>query len=96
MKKSLKKVTLNRKKDKNNQKNFKTAQIFADYAEDMYLNRRQIYRINFVKGFYFGIGRTIGSVLIMVIIIWAAVMMIDWPVLGKFIKETFEYFKEIR
>ncbi len=55
---------------------------------DMYRNRRRIYKINFVRGIYFGLGSALGGTVVIAIIIGIMTLFIDIPFLGDLLKEA--------
>ena len=63
-------------------------QILQDLFQDMYRQRTKIYKMNFVRGIFLGLGTAIGGTLVVALIIWLLSLFIDAPVIGDFIREV--------
>ncbi len=98
MKKSLKsKLGVLKKKQKKSKKGTVSSKLFADYSEEIYMNRGKLYKVNFFRGIFFGLGNVIGSTIVIAFIIWVLSQMGDlFPVFGDFIKRIIEYVSETR
>lgn len=51
--------------------------------DDMYKKRWRVYRYNFGRGVFFGIGSALGGTVILALIIWASSWLIDWAGLSE-------------
>ncbi len=56
--------------------------LFEDYNK----RRRTVYKINFFRGIWFGLGSAIGGSIILAILVWLSTQLIDFPLLGNFIQ----------
>lgn len=60
--------------------------IVEEMFNDMYDDRVNIYKMNFVRGLFFGFGSVLGGTLLVAITIAVLGQFVDWfPVLGDFI-----------
>lgn len=53
-------------------------ELFNDYYDD----RRNIYKVNFFRGIFFGLGTVIGGTIIVAIIVWGLSFFVDLPGVG--------------
>jgi len=62
---------------------------------DFYHRRSRVYRINFVRGIFFGVGTIIGGTIVIAILVALLTLLIDIPGgLGEFIRwvvDTIQY-----
>lgn len=58
-------------------------QLLDEIFEDVYSNRRRVYRINFVRGICFGFGSILGGTVIVAVIVWVLSRIASWfPVIS--------------
>jgi len=58
-------------------------QLLDELFEDVYSNRRRVYRINFVRGICFGFGSILGGTVIVAAIVWVLSRIASWfPVIS--------------
>lgn len=86
-KKGALKQIIDRHKDKSERD--AQEEILQDLFHDMYKNRRRIYKMNFVRGIFFGLGSVIGGTLVVALVVWLISLFVDIPVIG-------EYFQDIQ
>ena len=61
-------------------------EILGELFNDIYLHRGRIYRVNFFRGIFFGLGMVIGSTVLIAIAIAILSLLVDIPGgLGEFI-----------
>lgn len=53
-------------------------EIFNDYYDD----RRNIYKVNFVRGIFFGLGTVIGATVVVAMVLWILSFFVDIPIIG--------------
>ena len=53
-------------------------ELFNDYYED----RRNIYKVNFFRGIFFGLGSVLGATVLVALILWALSFFVDLPLIG--------------
>lgn len=87
--------------DSHKESNERSAQeeLLQDLFYDMYKNRRQVYKVNFFRGVFFGFGSVIGGTLIVALLIWLISLFVDIPVIGNYfedIQQTIEQTKQRR
>lgn len=58
--------------------------------EDLYQDRRRVYRMNFVRGVYFGLGQALGGTIILAVAIWILTWFVNFPLIGQWIKELID------
>jgi len=61
--------------------------VIEDLFYDLNASRVQIYKMNFVRGVFFGFGSVIGGTLVVALIIWLLTLLADIPGgIGDFIQ----------
>lgn len=61
--------------------------ILEDLFYDFHSSRRQVYRMNFVRGIFFGLGSVIGATILIALILWLLSRLVDLPGgIGNFIQ----------
>ena len=61
-------------------------QLLDELFNDLYISRRRIYRINFLRGVCFGFGSILGGTVLVAIIVWILTQVAGWfPFVGEFI-----------
>lgn len=53
-------------------------ELFNDYYDD----RRNVYKMNFFRGIFFGLGTVIGGTIIVAAIVWGLSFFVDIPGIG--------------
>jgi len=53
-------------------------ELFNDYYDD----RRNVYKMNFIRGIFFGLGTVIGGTIIVATIVWGLSFFVDIPGIG--------------
>lgn len=61
--------------------------LLQDVFQDFYRNRRQIYKMNFVRGIFFGLGSVLGGTVVIAVLIWILSWFVDFPLIGQYFKE---------
>lgn len=64
------------------QTNLKYA-VVEDLFNNYSVNTGRIYRINFLRGLFFGAGSVIGGTAGIAFLVWFLSFFVDWPVLGE-------------
>lgn len=62
--------------------------LLEDLFYDFNRNRAQIYKINFVRGIFFGLGSVIGGTVIVALIVWALSLFVNVPGVGNQIQNV--------
>ena len=55
----------------------------AALVETGYVNKRQLYKVSFIKGLFSGLGGVIGATILITILLWALSLFSNIPVLGR-------------
>ncbi|HET8690258.1 MAG TPA: DUF5665 domain-containing protein [Candidatus Saccharimonadales bacterium] len=64
--------------------------LLQDVFQDLYKNRRKIYKINFIRGIFFGFGSVLGGTVVIAILIWVLSWFVDFPLIGQYFKELLQ------
>lgn len=62
--------------------------MMEEIFHDMYRERGRIYKVNFFRGIFFGIGSAIGGTIVIALIVWLLSLFVNFPVIGDFFKNT--------
>lgn len=61
-------------------------QLLEDLFNDLYVCRRKVYWMNFVRGICLGFGTLLGGTVVVALIIWLLSLFASTPVIGDYIK----------
>jgi hypothetical protein len=56
--------------------------ILEELFNDFYDDRRNIYKMNFIRGIFFGLGSAIGATVVVGLIVWGLSLFVDIPGIG--------------
>lgn len=59
-------------------------ELFNDYYDD----RRNIYKVNFIRGIFFGLGSVLGATVVVALVVWGLSLFVDIPGLGDAAKNV--------
>lgn len=62
--------------------------MLQEIFHDMYRERGRIYKVNFIRGIFFGLGSALGGTLIIALIFAILTLFIDIPLLGDLFREA--------
>lgn len=62
--------------------------MLEELFNDFYAQRHKVYKINFFRGIFFGLGSVIGGTIVIGIIISITSLFVDFPVIGDFFQNT--------
>lgn len=62
--------------------------VLEELFNDLYDDRRNIYKMNFIRGIFFGLGSVLGGTLIVALIIWGLSLFVDFPGIGGAIQQA--------
>lgn len=64
--------------------------VLESMFDDMYRKRWKVYRFNFLRGVFFGLGSAIGGTAVLALFVWIISWFVDWP----FVQTIVESFKK--
>lgn len=59
-----------------------------DLFEDYYAHRKEIYKMNFVRGIFFGVGSVIGGTIVIALLLWILSFFVNLPIIGQFFENA--------
>lgn len=75
-------------KIKNDQAKGAQKTMLEELFNDYYIRRRDIYKMNFFRGIFFGLGSVIGGTVVVAAIIWVLALFVDFPVIGNLFQDA--------
>lgn len=63
-------------------------QFMQELFNDYYMNRRQVYKMNFVRGLFFGLGSVLGGTVVIALTVWLLSFFVDFPLIGEYFQRT--------
>ena len=85
IKHAIHKVTQRLKKD--NERGARQA-ILEDLFYDFNRSRAQVYKMNFIRGIFMGVGTVIGGTVVIALIAWILSFFVDLPGVGNSIEQV--------
>lgn len=58
--------------------------VLEELFNDIYHDRKRIYKVNFVRGLIFGAGSVLGGTIIIALLVWTLSLFVNTPVIGEF------------
>lgn len=62
--------------------------MLEELFNDLHANRAQIYKVNFFRGIFFGLGSVLGGTIVLALLVWIMSLFVNFPVIGNFFQET--------
>lgn len=62
--------------------------MLEELFNDLYANRTQIYKLNFFRGIFFGLGSVLGGTIVLALLVWIISLFVNFPVIGNFFEQT--------
>lgn len=62
--------------------------MLNELFNDHYVNRKDIYKINFIRGIFFGLGSALGGTLAIAILVWMLALFVDFPLVGEYFRDA--------
>ena len=59
-------------------------ELFNDY----YLHRRQVYKMNFFRGIFFGLGSILGGTIVVALLVWMMSFFVNFPLVGDYLQDA--------
>lgn len=60
--------------------------ILEDLFYDFNKSRAQVYKMNFFRGIFFGLGSVVGGTIVVAILVWFMSLFVDWPGIGDSVR----------
>ena len=61
--------------------------VLEDLFYDFNRSRADVYKMNFIRGIFFGLGSALGGTVILAIAVWVLSLFVDLPGVGQSIQE---------
>jgi hypothetical protein len=61
--------------------------LIEELFNDFNRSRTQVYRMNFVRGIFFGLGSVIGGTIVVALLVWMLSLFVSIPGLGDSVKQ---------
>ena len=58
--------------------------VLEELFNDIYHNRKLIYKVNFIRGIVFGAGSVLGGTIVIALIVWILSLFVNAPLVGEF------------
>lgn len=75
------------KKLKKDNENGSRMAVLEDLFYDFNRSRADVYKMNFIRGIFFGLGSALGGTVILAIAVWVLSLFVDLPGVGQSIQE---------
>lgn len=62
--------------------------VIEELFNDYYNDRRNIYRVNFFRGIFFGLGSVLGATVVVAFIVWLLSFLVGLPGIGNTIEQA--------
>lgn len=62
--------------------------LLEDLFNNMYAQRKKVYKMNFFRGIFFAVGSIIGGTIVIALIIWLLSLFVNLPVIGDYFKDA--------
>ena len=64
----------------------KLGRTMESIFEGGYINHSRVYKINFIRGLFFGLGSVLGGTLIIALVAWVLSFFTELPIIGNFVE----------
>lgn len=65
-----------------------SSKLAEELFYDLYRDRRRIYKINFVRGIFFGVGSALGGTLVIALTVWLLSLFVNIPLIGDIFQDA--------
>jgi hypothetical protein len=62
--------------------------VLEDLFYDFNRSRVQIYKMNFFRGIFFGLGSVLGGTVVVVLLVWALSLFVNIPGIGQSVEQV--------
>ncbi len=75
---------------RNGQESSAREEMLEEMFHDMYRNRSRVYKVNFVRGIFFGLGSVLGGTVVLAVILWIFSWFVDVPLIGEWLRRIID------
>lgn len=58
--------------------------MMEELFNDFYIRRKDVYKMNFVRGIFFGLGSALGGTLVIALLLWILSLFVNFPLIGEY------------
>lgn len=62
--------------------------VLEELFNDIYDDRRSIYKVNFVRGIFFGLGSALGGTIVIAAVVWLLSLFVNMPFIGDLFQDA--------
>lgn len=62
--------------------------MLEELFNDWYFRRHEIYKMNFIRGLFFGFGSAMGGTLLIAILLWIISLFVNFPLVGDLFQDA--------
>ncbi len=62
--------------------------LLEDLFNNMYAERKKVYKMNFFRGIFFAVGSIIGGTIVIALLIWILSLFVNLPVIGDYFRDA--------
>lgn len=77
-----------RKNTVDSQAKVASAKLTEELFYDLYSDRKRIYKINFFRGIFFGVGSVLGGTIVIAFVVWILSLFVNFPVIGETFRDA--------
>lgn len=62
--------------------------LLEELFNDFYKYRHNVYKVNFVRGIFFGLGSVLGATVVVAFIVWVMSFFVQLPFIGQSVQQA--------
>ncbi len=62
--------------------------LLEELFNDFYKDRHNIYKVNFVRGIFFGLGSVLGATVVVAFVVWILSLFVQLPFIGQSVQQA--------
>lgn len=62
--------------------------LLEELFNDYYAKRHEVYKMNFFRGVFFGLGSVLGGTVVVALVLWVLSLFVDFPLIGQLLRDT--------
>jgi len=62
--------------------------LLEELFNDFYKDRHNIYKMNFIRGIFFGLGSVLGATVVVAFVVWVLSFFVQLPFIGDSVQEA--------